>query len=57
MRIWLIVMAAILWAGIYITGFSNVSWVLYVPAVGFIFTAITGFCPGYSAINKMLGTK
>ncbi|HTH82178.1 MAG TPA: YgaP-like transmembrane domain [Mucilaginibacter sp.] len=54
-RVWLIVMAAILWLGIYLTGFSKVSWVFYVPAVGFIFTAISGFCPGYAAINKMLG--
>jgi len=46
-------MGTILWAGIYLTGFSNANWLLYVPAAGFIFSALTGICPSMVAISKM----
>jgi len=36
----------VIWLGIYLTGFNNVHWVSYFPAVFFIFAAITGICPG-----------
>jgi hypothetical protein len=55
MRIWYALVGIILWTGIYLTGFSNVNWLLYVPAAGFIFSAITGICPSLIAISKMPG--
>jgi hypothetical protein len=55
MRIWFALVGIILWTGIYLTGFNNVSWVLYVPAAGFMFAAITGLCLSLTAISKMLG--
>lgn len=53
MRIWFAFVAIILWGGIYLTGFSNVHWLLYIPAVGFMFAAITGLCLSLTAISKM----
>ena len=55
MRIWFAFVGIILWTGIYLTGFSNVSWVLYIPAAGFMFAAITGLCLSFTAISKMFG--
>ena len=57
MRIWFAFVGLILWAGIYLTGFSNVNWLLYVPAAGFVFSAITGICPSLAAISKMFGFR
>ena len=53
MRIWYAFVGMILWAGIYLSGFSNVNWLLYVPAIGFVFAAITGLCLSLTAISKM----
>ncbi|MEO7535923.1 MAG: YgaP-like transmembrane domain [Ferruginibacter sp.] len=53
MRVWFALVGIILWAGIYLTGFSKANWLLYVPAAGFIFSAITGLCPSLTAITKM----
>lgn len=55
MRVWYAFVGAILWTGIYLTGFSNVHWFLYVPAAGFVFAAITGLCLSLTAISKMFG--
>ena len=57
MRIWFALMGTMLWIGIYVTGFSNASWVLYVPASGLIIAAILGFCPVQTLIAKMRGVK
>ncbi len=57
MRVWFAFAGAILWAGIYLTGFYTVNWLLYVPAAGFIFSAITGICLSLTAISKMFGFK
>ena len=53
MRVWFTLVGIILWAGIYFTGFSTVNWLLYVPAAGFTFSAITGICPSLIAVSKM----
>lgn len=57
MRIWYAMVATILWAGIYLTGFSTVNWLLYLPAIGFVFGAITGICPSLVGIFKLFGVK
>lgn len=38
--------AAVVFIGIMLTGFSNVHWFLYIPVVFLIFAGVTGFCPG-----------
>jgi hypothetical protein len=53
MRFFFFVSALIIWAGIYLTGFNTVHWLFYIPAVFFIFAAITGICPGL-ILSKML---
>jgi hypothetical protein len=57
MRIWFAFVSCILWLGIYFTGFLQVNWLLYVPAAGFIFGAVTGICPSHIFISKILGAK
>ncbi len=57
MRVWFAFMGSLLWAGIYFTGFSTVNWMIYVPAAGFIFAAITGFCPSQIGIFKLFDKK
>jgi len=55
LRIWFVFVAIILWTGIYLTGFANVSWVLYIPAAGFILAAIIGICPSFIIASKIFG--
>jgi hypothetical protein len=38
--------SAVIWLGIWQTGFYTAHWLLYVPAISFTFSAITGICPG-----------
>jgi len=46
MRIFVLVVGIITWLGIWHTGFTVASWILYLPAVFFVFAAVTGICPG-----------
>lgn len=46
--------ASAIWLGIWLTGFSQSSWVLYVPGVTFVFAAITGFCPSLIFFRKTM---
>lgn len=46
LRFFLLVVGAVIWLGIYLTGFKVVHWVLYLPAIFLIFAAVTGICPG-----------
>jgi len=46
MRFFFLVVGSVIWLGIWLTGFSTVHWLLYVPAVFFYFAAITAICPG-----------
>jgi len=55
MRLWFAFVAVLLWIGIYLSGFSNVHWLLYLPAAGFVFAAVTGLCLSLTAISKMSG--
>jgi len=36
----------VLWTGIWLTGFDVVHWILYLPASFFLFSAVSGICPG-----------
>lgn len=45
-RLFLLVVGAVIWGGIALTGFQQAHWLLYVPAVFLTFAAATGFCPG-----------
>jgi len=55
MRTWFILFAVLIWIGIFLTGFSNVHWLLYIPPAGMTFAALTGICPSLAAVNKVWG--
>ncbi len=57
MRVWFILLGILLWLGIYLTGFSNVHWLLYVPAALFVLAGLIGICPSMILVNKMFGAK
>lgn len=57
MRVWFALMGVMLWIGIYLTGFNNVNWLLYLPASGLTLAVILGFCPVHAMIAKMFGVK
>lgn len=52
-RITLIMLGVLVWLGIWLTGFAQVHWLLYIPAIALVFAGITGICPSYM-INKTL---
>jgi hypothetical protein len=45
-RFFFLVSGSIIWLGLWLTGFEQAHWLLFVPAVFFAFAAITGICPG-----------
>lgn len=52
-RFFLFVIGSLIWLGIWLTGFNQVHWLLYVPPAFLYFAAITGICPGL-IISRML---
>ena len=52
-RLFLFFVGATIWAGIALTGFMEVHWLLYVPAVFLVLAAVSGICPGM-IISRML---
>jgi len=55
MRFFFLISGAVLWLGIWLSGFNQVHWLLYLPATFFIFAAATGICPGMIVSNKLFG--
>ena len=45
--------SAVISAGIWLSGWDQVHWLLYVPAVGLAFSGATGFCPGIYFYQKL----
>jgi len=56
-RAFLFVASLAIFAGIALTGFDVVHWFLYLPAVFFLFAAISGICPGIIFMKKIFGEK
>jgi hypothetical protein len=48
--------AAVIAVGIYLTGFKNAHWFLFVPVAALLFAGLTGICPGM-LLWKKLGFK
>jgi hypothetical protein len=46
LRVFYLVAALFIWAGIWLTGFEVVHWLLYIPAIFLLISAVTGICPG-----------
>ena len=45
-RVFFAFLAGVILAGIGLTGFNSVHWLLYVPLAILVFAAVTGICPG-----------
>ena len=57
MRLFRMSGGALLWLGIWHTGFAAASWILYLPAAMFVFAAATGICPGAIVSRQILPPK
>lgn len=57
MKAWFVVFSAVIWIGIYLTGFEVVHWFLYIPAVMLIFAAVTGICPTQLMVFSLFKKK
>lgn len=57
MKAFFLFAGSVLWLGIWLTGFDVVHWVLYLPAIFFLFSAITGICPGMIFFKEMFRDK
>jgi hypothetical protein len=57
LRAFLLFGGAALWLGIWHTGLSVASWILYIPAVMFVFAGVTGICPGVNLTRALLPPK
>lgn len=53
MRFFFLFSGTVVLTGIWLTGFSVVHWLLYVPVIFFYFAALTGICPGL-IISRLL---
>jgi len=45
--------AALLGAGIWLSGWDQVHWLLYLPTVMLVFAGLTGICPGLILFKKI----
>jgi len=52
-RMLFLTMAVIIGLGIYLSGYSQVHWLLYVPAAALLFAGVTGICPGIMIWRKL----
>jgi len=57
LRFFMLVAGTTTWLGIWLTGFNNAHWLLYIPAVFFVFAAVTGICPGMIFSNMLFAKK
>lgn len=53
MRVLFLMMAALVWIGIWLSGYNTVHWILYLPAAFLTFAAATGICPGLHILGKI----
>jgi len=52
-RMLFLTVAALILIGIWLTGFAQVHWFLYLPAAALAFAGITGICPGLMLYRKL----
>jgi len=55
MRFFFFVAGSVIWAGMWLTGFALVHWLIYIPATFFYFAVVTGICPGLIVSRLILG--
>ena len=52
-RMQFLLMAVIILIGIWLSGFDQVQWFLYIPLVMLVFAGVTGICPGMMIWEKL----
>lgn len=52
-RMLFLTVSLMLWVGIWLSGFSTVHWLLYIPAAALAFAGVTGICPGLILWRKL----
>ena len=52
-RMLFLTMAVIILGGIWLTGFAQAHWFLYVPVAALAFAGVTGVCPGMTLFKKL----
>lgn len=57
MRFFFFFSGTVIWLGIWLSGFSTVHWLLYIPPSFFYFAALTGICPGLVLSRLVLPEK
>jgi hypothetical protein len=57
MRAFFLFSGLLLWSGIWLTGFEIAHWLLYLPATFFLFSALTGICPGMVFFKELFRGK
>jgi len=57
MKVFFLFVGLIMWAGVWLTGFDKVHWLLYLPATFFLFSAVTGICPGMIFFTELFRDK
>ncbi|HIJ26641.1 MAG: DUF2892 domain-containing protein [Gammaproteobacteria bacterium] len=45
--------ATVISIGIFLTGWQQAHWLLFIPPIGFLFSGITGFCPPIYLYKKI----
>jgi len=53
-RVFFTFISIIMWLGIWLTGFSQTHWLLYLPASLLLFSGLTGISPGLYLTKKFL---
>ncbi len=53
-RLFLFIIAIILWCGLLLTGISNVHWFMFVVPVVFPIAALINFCPGMALTRSIV---
>lgn len=56
LRVHFIIVALLVYPGIFLSGYANVHWFSYVPVAALIFAEATGFCPGLNLL-RAIGLK
>ncbi|OGT89112.1 MAG: hypothetical protein A2286_11505 [Gammaproteobacteria bacterium RIFOXYA12_FULL_61_12] len=49
----MLLFSAMILGGIWLTGFDQVHWLLYLPAAALAFGGLTGACPGLILLHKL----
>jgi len=57
MKAFFLFVGLVLWSGIWLTGFDDAHWILYLPATFFLISALTGICPGMIFFREVFREK